>query len=163
MGLNPYIVLILGRKVYDSKSLDARFLSVKEHWDAPGTSDKPFHMDMIISLKHGSRARRCHGITLHPGYVSGAPRGSKVYIHGLETQTPLYRSVAWNRDANSGRACRRRRQPTDRAICFFRWVNPSNELFDSDLSKRYLNRIDKMNHNSKEQSTWKITTLSHVI
>lgn len=34
---------------------------------------------MVISLKRGSRRRR--GITLYPGYLPGAPRGNKVYIH----------------------------------------------------------------------------------
>lgn len=88
--------------LWDSKSLDSRFLFVKERRDTPGTGDKPSHTDMVISLKRELRARaRAHrrrGITLYPGYVSGAPRGNKVYIHGLETQTPLYRSAAWNRD-----------------------------------------------------------------
>jgi len=141
--------------LWDSKSLDSRFLFVKERRDTPETGDKPSHTDMVISLKRELRARaRAHrrrGITLYPGYVSGAPRGNKVYIHadwrrrlrcidlplGIET-------------ANSGRA-----------ICSSRWVNPSNELFDSDLSKRHLNGIDKMIVVVPTNGPlWKIATLS---
>jgi len=44
------------------------------------------------------------------------------YTRGLETQTPLYRSAARNRDENSGWACHRRGQTADRTICSIRWI-----------------------------------------
>jgi len=76
------------------------------------------------NLKCDSRCSR--GGHPYSGYVPSAPRDNKVYIYiytrGLETQTPLYRSAARNRDENSGRACHRHEWTADRTICSTRWI-----------------------------------------